>query len=84
MVEEEVFTDSEVGARKLESVKWSFKGKKVSDEDDEEVDEVVVSACPACQGQRLKQEALNVKIASKNIAEVSDLAATDLKEWVSG
>lgn len=83
MVEEEVFSDSDVGARKLESVRWSFKGKKVSDDDEEEVDEVVISACPTCRGQRLKAEALNVKIAGKNIAEVSDLAATDLRDWIS-
>ncbi len=83
MIEEEVFSDSEVGARKLEEVKWSFKGKKVSDEDDEEIDEIVISSCPDCKGKRLKAEALNVKIAEKNIAEVSDFSADDLREWIS-
>ncbi len=84
MVEEEVFSDSDVGARKLESVRWSFKGKNVGEDDEEEVDEVVVSACPTCRGQRLKAEALNVKLGDKNIAEISDLAATDLRDWISG
>ncbi|MEK6774473.1 MAG: excinuclease ABC subunit UvrA [Bdellovibrionota bacterium] len=83
MIEEEVFSDSEVGARKLEKVKWSFKGKKVSDEDDEEIDEIVISSCPDCKGKRLKAEALNVKIAEKNIAEVSDFSADDLRDWIS-
>ncbi len=82
MVEEEVFTDSEVGARKLERVKWSFKGKKVGDDDEEEIDEIIISVCPSCFGTRLKPEALNVKINKKNIAEVSDLSIDDLREWI--
>lgn len=84
MVEEEVFTESEVGARKLEKVRWSFKGKKVDDEDeDDAVDEFAISECPSCDGKRLKPEALNVKIHGKNISEVSELSAEDLHKWIS-
>jgi excinuclease ABC subunit A len=83
LIEEEVFAESEVGARKLEKVKWSYKGQKVSEESEDEVDEVTISECPDCHGLRLRPEALNIKIADKNISEISNFAANDLKEWVS-
>ncbi|NTW50174.1 MAG: excinuclease ABC subunit UvrA [Chlorobiales bacterium] len=34
-------------------------------------------ACPTCKGSRLKQESLFVKIADKNIAEITDLPITE-------
>lgn len=34
--------------------------------------------CPVCNGAKLRQEALAVKVGGKNIAEVSDLSAKDL------
>ncbi len=82
LIEEEVFSESEIGARKLEKVKWSYKGQKVNEDSDEEVDEVTISECPDCKGQRLRPEALNIKIANKNISEVSNYAAQDLMDWV--
>ncbi|MFA5599424.1 MAG: excinuclease ABC subunit A, partial [Phenylobacterium sp.] len=37
--------------------------------------------CEACGGQRLKPEALAVKIAAKNIAEISGLSIRHAREW---
>ncbi|MFC3080303.1 excinuclease ABC subunit UvrA [Phenylobacterium terrae] len=37
--------------------------------------------CEACGGQRLKPEALAVKIAGKNIAEISGLSIKHAREW---
>ncbi len=38
--------------------------------------------CSVCGGTRLKKEALQFRVAGKNIAEVSALSILDLKEWV--
>lgn len=86
LVEEEEFSEGEVGGRRLEKVKYTYKGKKVSasnDEEEEEGEEMEFSACPDCKGARLKQESLNVRIQEKNIAEISDLSATELREWIA-
>ena len=40
--------------------------------------------CEACGGARLKPEALAVKIAGRNIAEVSTLAIRPARDWFSG
>lgn len=84
LVEEEVFSDSDVGGKKLDEVKYHYKGKKSSDDDEAEteLDEMILQACPSCQGMRLKPEALSVKIAEKNIFEVCELSANDLQLWV--
>jgi excinuclease ABC subunit A len=83
LIEEEQFSDSEVGGRKLENVKYTYKGKKVSAEDDEEeAEEVVLSTCPDCHGARLKIEALSIKIKDKNISELSDMSILDLRTWL--
>ncbi len=84
LVEEEQFSDSEVGGRKLEKVKYTYKGKKVSEEDtdDEESEEMILSTCPDCQGARLKKESLSIKINEKNIAELSDLSVVELADWL--
>lgn len=37
--------------------------------------------CPECKGMRLKQEALQFKIADKNIAEISQFDLQELKDW---
>lgn len=83
LVEEEQFSDSEVGGKKLDKVVYKYKGKKTSDDDDEEEEEMVLNACPDCHGSRLKTEALNIKIKEKNIAELSDMAGTELRQWIS-
>lgn len=84
LVEEEQFSDSDVGGRKLETVKYSFKGKKVSDDagDDDESEEIVLSTCPDCKGSRLRAEALSIKIEEKNIAELADLSIIELREFL--
>ncbi len=38
--------------------------------------------CPTCQGYRLKQEALHVRIAGKHIGEISSMDLTELKDWL--
>lgn len=80
LVEEEQFADSDVGARKLQNVKYSYKGKKVSEEDsdDDEAEEMILSTCPDCMGTRLKAESRSIKIGSKNIAEYSHLSVLEL------
>lgn len=83
LVEEEQFTDSEVGGKKLEKVKYTYKGKKVSEEDaDDETEEIVLTTCADCAGSRLNREALSIKIAEKNIAELSDMSLLELKEFL--
>ncbi len=37
--------------------------------------------CPSCNGSRLIPEALQVKIAGKNIAELSAMSVRDLRQW---
>lgn len=84
LVEEEQFSDSDVGGRKLETVKYSFKGKKVSDDagDDDESEEIILSTCPDCQGTRLKTEALSIKIEDQNIAQLADLSVVELRQFL--
>jgi excinuclease ABC subunit A len=84
LLEEEQFSDSEVGGKKLDKVVYKYKGKKTSEEGDEEgEEEMELSACPDCRGSRLKPEALSVHIQGKNIAELSELSAVELRDWVS-
>lgn len=83
LVESEEFSDAEGGGKKLSGVSYTVKGKKISDEEDEEV-ENDFSICPDCQGSRLRPESLNVVIQQKNIAEVSALSAVKLLQWSQG
>lgn len=39
--------------------------------------------CPACQGKRLKSEALSFKIGGLDISDVARMTLPDLKEWVA-
>lgn len=41
-------------------------------------------ACPLCHGARLNQAALNCTIAGRNIAELSDMEATELIKFLEG
>lgn len=84
LLEEEQFSDSEVGGKKLDKVVYKYKGKKTSeDSDDESEEEMILSDCPDCKGSRLKPEALNIKLGNKTIAELSDLSAEELREWIA-
>ena len=40
------------------------------------------TACPECNGQRLKKESLYFKIDNKNISEVAKLDISELSEWL--
>lgn len=40
--------------------------------------------CPKCNGNRLKEEVLAVKISDKNIMEVTNLSVDDLVEFIEG
>lgn len=42
------------------------------------------SVCPFCKGNRLRQEALNVKIDKMSISNVSKLTITDARKWIKG
>ncbi|UOF01676.1 excinuclease ABC subunit UvrA [Bdellovibrio reynosensis] len=81
--EEEQFSEGEVGGKKLEKVVYKYKGKKTSEEDDEDGEEMDLSACPDCHGSRLKPEALNIKVGEKTISELSDMGTVELREWLS-
>lgn len=85
LIEEEQFADSEIGGRKLEKVKYMYKGKKISEDDtadDEESEEIILTTCADCAGARLNHEALSIKIANKTIAELSDMSILELKEFL--
>lgn len=45
---------------------------------------VTTQTCPVCHGARLNAAALESKIEGRNIAELSDLEATDLIEFLCG
>ena len=40
--------------------------------------------CPSCKGKRLREEVLCVRIADKNIIDVSDMNIGDALKWVEG
>jgi excinuclease ABC subunit A len=85
LVEEEEFSEGEVG-RRLEKVKYTYKGKKVAssnDEEEEEGEDMDLSACPECRGARLRKESLNVLVGGKNISELSDMGTVELREWMN-
>lgn len=45
---------------------------------------MTVSPCNTCHGKRLKKEALAVTIGGKNIAELTDMGASDLYSFIDG
>jgi excinuclease ABC subunit A len=40
--------------------------------------------CAVCQGARLRPEALAVKVAGKNLAEVAEMSISDARDWFAG
>ncbi|MBI2637401.1 MAG: excinuclease ABC subunit UvrA [Candidatus Sungbacteria bacterium] len=42
---------------------------------------MIIKVCPACNGRRLRQEALAIKILDKNIADASSLSVENLKKF---
>jgi excinuclease ABC subunit A len=81
LVEEEQFSGSE-GTKKTGKVVYKYKGKKTSEEDEDEGEEIELTACPDCHGSRLRTEALNIRIEGKTIAELSDMSALELRSFV--
>ncbi len=47
-----------------------------------EVDDVLDTVCPGCQGTRLNRQARAVKFAGVGIAEIAQLSVTDIRAWV--
>lgn len=83
LIEEESFSESEVGGRKLDKVSYRYRNQsKAESEDDEFTEEPEITDCPDCGGTRLRQESLNVKIKERNIGELSKFSALELKSWV--
>ena len=74
-----------------ELVSWEGVAEYISrfDEDDTKRGQkwrgqfLVYRPCSVCGGSRLKKEALQFRVAGKNIAEVSALSILELKEWVA-
>lgn len=84
LVEEEQFSESEVGGKKLDRVTYRHKSqKKELSSDDEEMDEPEISVCASCLGARLKPESLSVYVHNKNIFEVSSMSALEMRDWMS-
>lgn len=52
-------------------------------EDEEEIDILALIPCKLCEGMRLRQEALAIKINGKNIAELSTISLDELKDFLS-
>lgn len=81
LVEEEQYANGDE-SKVLEKVVYRYKGNKKVSEDDEEEEELEMSDCPDCGGTRLKSEVLNIRVGGKNIAELSDLGCSELREWI--
>lgn len=84
LVEEEVFSEGEVGSRKLDKVTYKLKNGKKKDEEADEEFEPELSDCPACLGSRLRPEALNVLIEGRTISELAQMSAADLRDFMKG
>ncbi len=44
---------------------------------------MVAKPCPACEGKRLKPEALSVTVGNKNIMQVAGMAVSQAVEWIA-
>ncbi len=72
--------------RNVKSTAVYFKNKKVTaDDDDEEttIDEYAIRTCPDCHGTRLNANARNVRVGKYNIADISELPASEIHAWVT-
>lgn len=89
LIEEQEYSDSDVGARKLDQVKYTYRGKSntiAGDEDEGDESDFLITDCPDCQGKRLKKESLNVFVGEKNnlknIADLSKISILELSQFV--
>lgn len=78
--EQESLVHTDAGHRRMSGTQWRVANAKAVSEDDGEVeiDERALRICPACHGTRLRPEALSVRLNGRNIAELADLAITEL------
>lgn len=58
--------------------------RKTEEDEEGEVDQMAIRACPDCKGTRLRLEARNVFIADRTITELSALPTSDLLEAMRG
>ncbi len=81
-------SDDEIWNRTFEGVvKYLERLFKETDSDwlKEEISSYMsVSACPLCEGRRLKKESLAVKIADSNITDVTQLSIKEAKVFFNG
>lgn len=83
LVEEEVYSEGEVGSKKLDRVKYIYKSGQSLEANEDEADfEPNLSQCPSCFGTRLKPEALSVKLFGKTIADVAHMSCWELQKWI--
>lgn len=79
LIEEEQYDDGGEH-RVLKKVSYKYKNeKKVSEDEEEGLDTPEIGICPSCHGTRLRSDALSVKVQEKNIAELSDMSAEELR-----
>ncbi|MFN8789905.1 MAG: excinuclease ABC subunit UvrA, partial [Bdellovibrionales bacterium] len=82
LVEEEIYSDGEVGGKKLDQVRYTYMGKTAKSDDEDSEFEPEITSCPSCHGTRLRQEALSVKLKDRTIADVAHLSCLELRKWV--
>ena len=84
---------SEYSSRGRQMRSWEgvaeYINSKTEDENSRKGDKwkeqfVAYRKCSLCGGSRLKENALHFKIAGKNIAELSQMSITRLREWFDG
>jgi excinuclease ABC subunit A len=83
LIEENRYTFSDDGTRKLEKIKYRHRTESIAreDEDDESEVDLEITNCPDCGGARLKPEVLNIFIDKKNISEIAKLSILNLQKW---
>lgn len=87
-VEQEGTWTGDPGERRQTKVtRYYYKNKRVGDEgsddeDEEAIDEYAIVVCPDCKGTRLNANARHVRIGPFNIADVSELPASEIKQWI--
>jgi excinuclease ABC subunit A len=82
LVEEEQLERGE-GGKVHKNIRYRYKNEKKLSEDDEDGEELDFSVCPDCRGSRLRQEVLNILVDGKNIAELSEISCSELRDWVA-
>lgn len=81
LVEETVY-QSDSDHRVLQKVRYRRRDEKQIESDEESESEIDLSSCPGCHGTRLRSDALSVKVAGKNIAEISALSCHEIQDWI--